>query len=398
MTALFAACDKIGNSEKNNPYKALDLSTKSAEFAQLGNAFSLEYIHKIDAQAKGGYIVSPLSMQILLGMVLDGAQGQTADEICTVLGYGQGEKEAVDQFCLSMMEQLPKLDKKTTVSIANALFVDKGFPIRDAYKSNVSKYYLAQVANLDFSNVASSLKTINGWCSKNTNGMIPKVLDDLDPNIPVYLMDALYFKGQWQKKFQKGKTSSEEFTTESGGKAQVQMMKQNEQFRYEENDIYQAVDLPYGNGAFRMLVYLPRSGYGVADVIDFLKSVPGDRLQSYMITHEVDLWLPKFETKSHFDLKEILSAMGMPLAFNTSMADFSLLSGYPLYLAYVMQDAIIKVDESGTEAAAVSTAAFGKMAAEPNPPAIFHADHPFLYLITEKSTGVILFAGKYGGQ
>ena len=128
----FVSCEKIGgDNDKNNPYKPLELTTKSAEFVQKGNDFSVEFIDRIDAVAKSDYIISPLSMQFLLGMVLDGAQQQTADEICTVLGYGQGEKEAVDQYCLSMLEQLPNMDKKTKLTIANALFADKDMPVLD---------------------------------------------------------------------------------------------------------------------------------------------------------------------------------------------------------------------------------------------------------------------------
>ena len=392
--ALVVACDKI-DSEKTNPYKALDLTTKSAEYVQKGNSFAFEFIDRIDESTKVNYIISPLSMQFLLGMVLDGAQTQTADEICTVLGYGAGEKADVDKYSLSMLEQLPNLDKKTKLNIANALFADKGFPVLDSYKTNVSKYYKAEIANLDFSKSADALKTINGWASRNTNKMIPSVLDDISTDIPVYLMNALYFKGVWKNQFSKKSTSEETFTDEAGNASKVKMMKMSDKtFAYTENDVFQAVSMPYGNGAYSMIAVLPRTGYKVADVIDFLKKTSWQDFRSNMFYPKVDLWFPRFETKYHIKLNDILSAMGMPSAFSPANADFSALSSIPLYLYFVQQDAIIKVDEEGTEAAAVSVAAFGKMAAG-GPEFTFHADHPFLYLITESSTGAILFAGKF---
>lgn len=400
FVAASVSCEKIGgDDEKKNPYRPLDLTTKSAEFVQKGNTFSIEFIDQINTSATKDYIISPLSMQFLLGMVLDGANGETADQICSVLGYGQGEKEAVDQYCLSMLQQLPDMDKKTTLKIANALFADEPFPILDSYKSVVRDYYQAAIANLDFSDIENTLKIINTWCSKSTNGMIPKVLDNIKIDIPLYLFNAIYFKGEWKEKFKKSDTTEETFTNESGAKSKAAMMKHTKGHGYMENDVFQAVSLAYGNTAFSMVALLPKTGYKISDIIASLKETGCDAVRGSMYTHEVDLWLPKFEATSSIRLNDILSAMGMPLAFDNNNADFSALSSYPLvYLDYVQQDAVIKVDEEGTEAAVVSHAGFGKMDTVPDPAVIFHADHPFLYLITENSTGAILFAGRYSGR
>ena len=396
---LFTSCDKpIGSFTDNNPRKDIDLTTKSAQFVKEGNNFAFNFIDRINSEAKGDYIISPLSMQFLLGMILDGAQGQTADEICSVLGYGAGEIAEVNQYCLSMLQQLPKLDKKTKLSIANAIFVDDGWPLNKSYKEEVGKYYEANVSNLDFSNNAASLKAINGWCNKNTNGMIPKVLDEVSPDMLCYLLNALYFKSQWSDKFQKSDTEEEDFTYGSGSKDKVQMMKQNGNFAYRCTDMYQMVRLPYGNGAFTMTVFLPLEGYKVADVTEYLKTADWDEIRRGS-SCEVDLWLPKFETKYHIKLNELLSQMGMPSSFDGVKADFSPMSEYALCLSFVQQDAIIKVDEEGTEAAAVSSAGMMKnTSVGPSDHAVFHADHPFLYLITETSTQAVLFAGRYGGK
>ena len=392
------SCEKISDDSKDNPYKALELTTKSAEFARQGNTFSFEFIDRVNTAEEGDFIISPLSMQFLLGMILDGAQNETADEICKVLGYGAGEVDAVNKYCLSMLEQLPSLDKKTKLSIANAIFVNKWYDLKDSYKSTVGEYYQAEVANLDFSDGAGALKTINGWCSKQTNGMIPKVLDKVTADMLAYLFNAMYFKSQWKEKFPKGNTANETFTAENGSSKKVPMMKTEEEFRYQDNDDFRVVRLPYGNGAFNMMVILPQTGKTVSDVTRALKTTDWNEFLQIMVRCDVDLWLPKFETKYSKKLNDILCDMGMPSAFSAINADFKAMSDDALCLSFVKQDAVIKVDEEGTEAAVVSSAGMEATSAGPGEHIVFHADHPFLYLITESSTGAILFAGKYSGK
>ena len=170
------SCGNIGGDEGDNPYKKLNLTTKSEEYVKQGTGFAFEFIDRIQASEPGDFFISPLSMQFLLGMLLNGAQGETADEICQVLGYGKGEKEAVNQYCLEMLSQLPKLDKKTTLNIANAIFLKEDRPLKEEFSADMAQYYDAEVRNLDFYD-PSSVEVINQWCSDHTNGMIPKILD-----------------------------------------------------------------------------------------------------------------------------------------------------------------------------------------------------------------------------
>ena len=393
-----ASCNKetVSIDKDDNPRVPLELSTKSAEFAKAGDGFSFEFIERVNSSTDDDYVVSPLSMQFLLGMVLDGAKGETADQICAVLGYGKGETAAVNEYCLSMLTQLPLLDKKTTLSLADAIFVDNGWPLKDSYIADVVKYYDAAVSNLDFHDNDASLAAINGWCDKHTNGLIPKVLDKVDPDMLAYLLNALYFKSSWMFDFQKTMTREEVFTSESGAKGKAKMMKHEATHPYAANEIYQALTLPYGNGAFAMTVLLPMPGHKVADVIASLKVNGLPKMHSTL----ADVWLPKFETKFSIRLNDILSDMGMPMAFDGKSADFTGMSLYALCLSFVQQDAIIKVDEEGTEAAAISSAGIAKNTSVGSDPVpiVFHADHPFLYLITETTTGITLFAGRYSGK
>ncbi|MBR0239582.1 MAG: serpin family protein [Bacteroidales bacterium] len=379
----------------NEPRKTLNLSTKSAEFLRTGTTFSYDFLSRINAEKKTDYVISPLSMQFLLGMILDGAKGETAEQICNVLGYGDGEEAEVNEFCLSMLQQLPDLDYLTKLSLANAIYVDNGFHLLDEYCKTVETYYNAGVGNLDFNDRKGSADIINAWCSKNTNGLIPKVLDEVTPDNLAYLLNALYFKSQWSSPFKKQYTCKEDFTDEKGVKSRVDMMKKEGMYKYSHNDVCEVLELPYGKGSFAMTILLPKEGHNVAEVIEALKA---DRSIAWPERRQdVDIWLPKFETKFKMKMNDILSEMGMPLAFDKNKADFTRMSEYALALSYVRQDAIIKVDEEGTEAAAVSSAGMIKATAIPSEPLVifFRADHPFLYLITETSTGAVLFAGRY---
>ncbi|MBR5018165.1 MAG: serpin family protein [Bacteroidales bacterium] len=402
LMMVSVSCEKLdnegtGEETGDNPPRYLELSTKSAELVQQGNNFAFEFVDRVNQSEKNDFIISPLSMQFLLGMLLDGAQGKTAEEICKVLGYGAGEVEAVNEYCQSMMTQLPNLDKKTKISLANAIFVNRPYTLLNTYKSTVSKYYQAEVSNLDFSKNASSLKTINGWCSKNTNGLIPKVLNSVDPTALAYLLNALYFKSEWSNPFPKANTAKEPFTLENGNVKKVPMMKNNITAYAQENDDCTVIQLLYGNGVYSMQVILPAQGKKLTDVTAAIKAKGWRNYFPALVSCDVDLWLPKFETKYEKDLNDILSDMGMPSAFSPA-ADFKAMSNSALCLSFVKQDAIIKVDEEGTEAAAVSMAGMVGMAFISGQHIVFHADRPFLYLITENSTGAILFAGKYSGK
>ncbi|MBR7027655.1 MAG: serpin family protein [Bacteroidales bacterium] len=388
---------EVSGNDADNTYKPLELSTKAAGFVKKGGTFTFDFIDRINKEADEDFVVSPLSMQFLLGMLLDGANGETAAQIAKVLGYGAGEVDEVNKFCLSMLQQLPNLDNKTKLNIANAIFLDDGWPLNDSFRKDVSKFFEAEVSNLNFMDNEASLKAINGWCSKQTEGLIPQVIDNVDPGILAYLMNAVYFKSQWVYQFSKDATSDEIFTDESGAVSTVKMMKQNSKVPYHENDRYKMVRLPYGNGAFSMIILLPKDNCKVSDITAELKKADWNLLRSRAAEKDVDLWIPKFETKFKIKLNDILSEMGMPRAF--SGADFSAMSPAASSLSFVQQDAVIKVDEEGSEAAAVSVAAIEKgITSIGSEKPIFHADHPFIYIITEQSTGAVLFAGRYSGK
>lgn len=399
MALCNVSCDKVETEEPvDNPYKKLELSTRSSEIVRQGNDFAFRFLENINKSTSGDYVISPLSMQFLLGLILDGAKGETADEICKVLGYGSGDVDGVNEFCQSLLKQLPELDKKTKLALANAVVANKSFPLLDSYKSMVKEYYNAEVSNMDFSKNKETTKMINKWCSDNTNGLIPEIIKNVDPTMLAYLMNATYFKSQWKEKFPKGSTAKAPFTSVDGSQVSVEMMRNEKHFNYQDNDVIRVVNLPYGNGAYSMMVILPAEGKTLEDVTEYLNAESWADFKRSMVRCHVDLWLPKFETKFEIKLNDILSEMGMPSAFDSKKADFTAMSKAALCLSFVKQNAVIKVDEEGTEAAAVSFAGMATTSAGPGQHIVFHADKPFLYLITESSSGVVLFAGKFTGK
>lgn len=399
LVLLTGSCNSIKPENENNPFTPISLTTKQTGYVQAGTAFAWKFIDQVDEHARKEkekeWFVSPLSLQIALGMLLNGAQHETAAEICRTLGYNEGETADINAWCKLMLEQLPKVDKKTDLTLADAIFYNQKLTLKGPFRDDVTSWYDAQLEALDFSKTKASADVINKWCDKQTKGMIPHVLDDVSPTALAYLVNALYFKSEWRKKFPKGNTTNETFTDEAGQKSQVKMMKlAGREFSYGETDLCQIVNLPYGNGNFEMTVFLPKSGHTVSELT---AEMAQGALPRFFGSAEVDLWLPRFETKYHIQLNDILCRMGMPTAFNPVKADFLAMCDQNSYVDFVQQDAIVKVDEEGTEAAAVTVIGMEMAAAVPPGKAVFHADHPFLYLITETSTGAVLFAGKYGG-
>lgn len=380
--------------------QTLDLTPEQQQMAATGNEFSFRFLQEIDRNEDGDWFVSPASLQFLLSVVLNGAQYATADEIAHTLGFEASQLDALNVYSRKMLETLPKLDPATKLVIGNAVFVNQLYPLNKKYKSQVEKYYHAEVRNLDFNDAEGSAGTINGWCNKQTNGLIPKILDKVEPTMFAYLLNALYFKGSWMYKFSKDLTEERPFYLESGEETRVRMMEKERKYAYGENELFQRICLPYGNGAYAMYVLLPKKGHTVAEVVASLDGASWNELRRHMYDGtKVNLWLPRFETKYHIKLNDILSDMGMPGSFKPG-ANFNTMSVNAGFLDFVQQDAIIKVDEEGSEAAAVTSAGMALATAVPDPPKVinFHCDHPFLYLITERSTGSVLFAGKYTGK
>ena len=346
--------------------------------------------------AQSSMVLSPLSITYALGMLNNGATGETQQQINQVLGSVAGDASErcsrINSFCRKMLDETGTLDKETKVLIGNTVFVNEGQGIRlqDAFVEKAVSYYDAEPQSRDFAD-GLTRDVINQWGSDHTNGMIKEVLseDDFNKEMASYLLNALYFKGTWTNKFKVEDTKKEPFNV-SG---EVDMMHQNEEFGYKENDLYQAVHLPYGNECFAMTVFLPREGKTIGDLLEKLTA---NDWYKYFESYMVDLALPRFSTDTDQSLKMIMQQLGMPTPFDPKNAEFPYFCNGPTFIAMMKQVTKIEVNEEGTEAAAITT--IGNAATSIPQMATFHADRPFFYIISERSTNTIFFMGQYTGS
>ena len=405
MTILpaFTSEDNFLNAGEPPASNSIRLDSYQRQMLENNNDFACDLFRTINEQKKGdgSIIVSPISVSYMLGMLERGADGETYQQIANVLRLGDSNEE-VNRYFKKIIEEAPNVDSKVTVKIANCININsaRNISLIPQYKTDMQKYYNAQVDVLDFRS-SGSLYRINNWCKTNTNGMIPSILDRLEPNALMYMLNAVYFKATWTEKFDPNATRDMIFTKQDGTKVKSKMMHLKTKAAYGENALYKVLRLPYGNGGYSMYVLLPHKGTTINDVIQTLSAQRLKQLQkSELTTHEVDILMPRFTTASTTDLKGVLSSMGMPLAFNDCCAEFSKMaeSRDNLYVSMMKQSAKIEVDEEGTKAAAVTVAEVKNRSAAPSQGYTFHATRPFVYYIAENSTGMILFMGTYCGD
>ena len=368
----------------------ISLTDEEQQLVESNNDFAFRLFRQ--ARDENSCILSPLSITYALGMLNNGAAGKTQQEINDVLGFGEAGADGINQFCRKMLNEAPTLDAETKAEIANTIFVNSnwGLELKEPFVQKANDYYDAQPEARDFYDGVTR-DVINQWGSDHTQGMIKEVLtkDEFDKDAVSYLLNALYFKGAWAKKFNPDYTKDEPFNE---GEI-VSMMHILDKFQYTDNDLYQAVKLPYGNGAYLMTVILPREGKTISDV---LSQMDGKNWQFKDGTPDVDMKLPRFEVNTSLNLKPIMSALGMPTAFNPIDADFSEFCNIPTYIGLMKQVARIIVNEEGTEAAAITI--IGEVASGMPHYSQFYATRPFLYIISEQSSGCIFFIGQYMGE
>ena len=398
-TFFGVSCDKNNGAANTKLPDPIHITLRSAEqeMVKSDQQFAFDFFANLfDEEAlteDKNFMVSPLSLSMALAMTMNGAAGETDKAMKQTLRMGDYSKTEINGYYKKLKEALLKTDPTTKLSIANAIFTNRQVAVHpDFFKTNQS-YYDATVQPVDFSDAATA-DIINKWASDQTKGLIKKVIDRTNALDLMYLLNALYFKGIWTTEFDAKNTSLKPFAGQDGVTTQVEMMKQKAKFNYAENQDLQLVQLPYGNQAFSMMVLLPRAGKELKDVVAAARQANyWSGLKSGLREAEVDLFLPKFKTEYSKKLNDVLTKMGMGITF-TDAADFSGITDIPARISFVKQDTHISTDESGTEAAAVTTVGMEltSMPAQPQK-VIFNAERPFIYIIQENSTGAILFMG-----
>lgn len=342
--------------------------------------------------------LSPASLELALAMTMNGAAGQTLTTMQDALqlqGLGVNEINSANA---TMMDWLKQLDPKVELNIASSLWAKEGVSFSPSFLAANKEFYGAKVDTLDFGS-PSAAKTINSWVSGATNGKIKEMVKPpIDPQTILFLLNAIYFKGQWTSKFDASNTKDHDFTTGDRSTIKVPMMSQSGKFRYMENDSFQAIFLPYGAGRTGMYVFLPKGPDSLPAFIQGLNAQDWGRWMSQFSKTEGDISMPRFKLEYEKALKDTLTAMGMGVAFEPSQADFSrMLSQGSVdkpFIQSVKQKTFVDVNEKGTEAAAATSVQVGLTAVPSNTNRFTMViDHPFYFAITDDAGKVVLFEG-----
>ena len=369
------------------------------------NDFACNLLRAIYEQQQGGgsFIMSPISVSYMLGMLNAGAEGETQRQITDVLGL-DGSPQKINQHFKKIMNEASSVDSTVTIKIANSININsaRGYRLIPKYKENMQKFYDAQIDAFPFTD-DRNVDIINNWCNTHTDGMIPKILDSLDPYAAMYLLNAVFFKASWTDKFDPNNTRNRIFTKQDGTILEHKMMHVAIKAAYGSNNLCKMLRLPYGNGSYSMYVLLPHEGKTVGDIIQSLSAQQlAQQRTKEMTIQNVDIEMPRFTTESKTHLEQVLSSMGMPLAFHYLAAQFSkMIEDEELWVSMMMQKAKIEVNEKGTKASAVTIAkGVTKSFTGSNRTSYveFHATRPFVYYIIDNSTGTIYFMGTYCGE
>jgi serpin B len=365
--------------------------------------FGLDLLKRTAASgnANGNVIVSPLSVHAALSMTANGAVGDTAQQMRTVLRTASmGQSDANAQWA-ALLGGLATRSTEQELDVANALFANKSVVFKEPFLSADRDYFGAQVSALDFAK-DDVPGVINGWVSKNTKGMIPKIMDTADPNAILYLANAVYFKGDWVAPFKHESTSRDPFTRADGTKVDVDMMHMSGTLPYAENGSLVATKLLYKGLDASFYVMLPRPGVSLDAARASLEGTGFSELRAGLAKPdpaEVILALPKLNTSFGTNLNQPLIDMGMPKAFDDKQADFSGMASLdvPIWIGRVLHRTKVIVDEKGTEAAAATVVEMTAGSAMPvAAPQQIICDRPYLFAIVDEKTGTMLFVGEVG--
>lgn len=391
MGLLWQACEKKDMPPIEKNPGVIELKAASQDVINGSNIFGVELFTAIASQAEDeNMMISPLSANIALTMLLNGCSGDTYEQIHQMLGYAPGMSlEDVNEAYESLVRQLTTVDDKVDLRIANAIFHRADFESKQAFINAMMNTFDAQVEGLDFSTPAA-IDVINNWASDATNGLIPEILDQIDPATVMFLMNALYFKGDWTNQFDPEKTIDRAFTLNNGTTIQAPMMNGSVNALQHYGDGYNAIELAYGRKNFSMVVIVPHQ-----DLDNFYSqftparwnTITGD-LDAQNEWKQVEVFLPKFKFEYDKSLNDELQALGMQDAFEAHLADLSGISDNDLVVSNVKQSTFIEVNEEGTEAAAVTIVDVVDTSIN-----YFEANKPFIFAIRERTTNTLLFIG-----
>ncbi len=394
LFASFTFChcgnDMTSPSDKNvRPLTALEKTLVDSD-----NQFGLQLFQTITGVQKDKNVfISPLSISLALGMTLNGANGATAEAMQQTLHLNDLALKDINESYRSLTELLSGLDSRVTFEIANSIWYRQDFSVEREFIDLNKNFFDAQVRALDFQS-PDAPATINRWVDENTHSKIKKMVDDIPADLVMYLMNAIYFKGLWTNEFDKSQTRDDQFVGSNNPQIPCRMMVQRGNFKYLETDDFQAIELPYGEGDFSMFVLLPGSDMALDVFLSSINPTNWNDWTGRLNFRDGTIELPAFTMEYEISLNEALKSLGMDIAFDASQADFTKINKEgKLFINEVKHKTFVKVDEEGTEAAAVTSVEI-KMTSVRGPEFHMRVDRPFIFAIRENRSGTILFIGK----
>ncbi|SFF52270.1 serpin family protein [Thermoflexibacter ruber] len=357
-------------------------------------AFNLLKTTNASEPAEDNIFISPLSVHIALGMLLNGADGTTAQEINKVLGLGGMDIEQANRFYASLLTNLPKADAKVNLNIANSIWYRNTFPVESSFISTLQNAFLAEATPLNFDDPTVK-NVINNWVNAKTQNRIPKIIEQINPDDVMFLINAVYFKGDWKYQFSTEATQEWLFNLSNTSTKKVQMMNMQAELAYNQRSNYTAVVLPYSKGNFNLTLILPSADQSLTSFINSFTEAEWKNLQNSLTsTRKVNVGLPKFTLEYDIALNNVLQSMGIKEAFSNQANLTKISKQGRLYVNSVKHKTFLQIDEKGTEAAGVTSIGVGVTSVNPNTPPTIIFDRPFLMILSEKQSNTILFMGK----
>nr|XP_042900252.1 leukocyte elastase inhibitor-like isoform X2 [Parasteatoda tepidariorum] len=401
---LFIAFSVIVNTSHGAPNK---ISNNLKKLAIANNDLGLKLYQILVKDTPGNVFFSPFSLSNAMGMLFDGAEGNTAKQLRSVLGYDaanlrSGEvpsafNEYLNQVLLTNKQRKPDY----VLNLANELLVSSNYDVSSNYKKDVQEQYHASIKEVNFEkNSAQIVNDVNSWVSKQTHGKIDKLLSDLDPSTALLILNAIYFKGNWKIYFDQKKTKQQKFYNDGlDSKAkEVPLMHMTAKLPYASVDDIKALELPYKGDNISMIILLPEEHNGLKSLEDSITQEKFLHIQKQLRTSKVIITFPKFKVEYKREMVPDFKELGAKDVLTPGQADLSgIAPTNMLYVNRIIHKAAIEVNEEGSEAAAatgIGLVPFSLPLAPPPPPPEFTADHPFMYAITDKRNGMILFLGR----
>ena len=396
VIAATGSCKEEQINEFNE--ERIELDEKSSQLIEADNAFGLNIFQKITESGEDeNVMISPLSIAVALAMTYNGAEGDTKAEMEQVLHLNGLTREQINASYQSLINALQSLDEDVVFELANAIYYEESFSVKEKFFHINKEYYDARVEGLDFE-APQSVNVINDWVAEKTHDKIKQIIDKLSPLDRMILLNAVYFNGIWSNRFDEEGTKMKTFHPHSGSAKEVPMMSKEDETDYLSHSDFNAIRMPYGNGQYNMVVMLPSAGNTSKDVIsEFSAGNWKTWMSEFQTEDKVVVTMPRFKFSYELQMKKVLKEMGMQKAFNPSQSDFTGIADIDdLHISSVIHKSFIDVNETGTEAAAVTAVVVGITSVQPGTEdkIYFTVDKPFVFAITEKDTNAILFIGE----